>query len=957
VRIQRLYIGDFGVFRNQTLDSLSTGLIVVGGLNRAGKTTFLQILRHLGYGLPRVQSLPPASSRYEIESDVILDSGDRYCIRLLGYGEPQISCLTGGGGICGCSEIYNNLDAFTYRQLFTISLDELQGVQDGTDKQSQKKLQSIMLGAGLTDIVGIPQVVDELVESAKDLGGKHGRVSVARFKEFYNDIEEGLALRNDAIRQVDLYQDRQKKLEDITNEIHEGQAQARYLRSELTRLDVLKSNFENYAQIESLRESLDVAGAEELISAFREVRIETVMELYKQYQAILQEFAEQSIVFGQSIIANDVTGCMNRLLSCSAHLEDLKYGLSGLRERSDKYIEQYRDYERTEDDINAELTRINKSWYGQFESVLELECDKLQLDEVVQDVNTYQQLNSSLCDYERESAKLSSTKDQIETEIRTITVSKEDTVLKQYFYLAFLFVLGGMALSVSSFWFGMIVAGIGIIGAAVYAFVKFAMSNSLRERKLSLELQLKGVVVHIQRTTDEMMCVKVAASELERKIGYYRELLRLGPDVSPAMIKEYFRDVQELKKAILSWMSRGERLQETHLAIEQKLRSIVALLRQLQGVIVVGSYGNSLLDHREQLFSLLEEAVDILDSAKALKNVGDRKESIEKEIREIVQCESDEELLVVVDAFIRKGQEAIRLSDMKAECERLEKQIMQSLKMDVVKKALTDCADGSDETGDLALIHSFAKLYKQFFSLDSVRKAYEDCSAELVSLEKRMEGLKDIRRSLVDELERLATTERLEQAQQKIDRARAGLRPLAEEYAVYNAASFVLRKVQDRFMQNTKDTLLRDASCALKKITEGEYVQILPPDDLSEVDFKAVLTDGTRQDTVDILSRATREQLFLSVRFSRIREVHPPLPVIMDDSFVNFDRHHLEQAIAIIRELSQTHQIFLLTCHPHLVAAIQKHTHNAQYWRLERGRFNLSSGGELIRYLHAKDDT
>lgn len=955
MRIQRLYIGDFGVFRNQTLDQLSPGLIVIGGLNRAGKSTFLQLLRYLGYGLPRVQSLPPASSRYEIESDVILDSGDRYCIQILGYGEPQISCLTGDRTVNCCSEIYNNLDAFTYRQLFTISLDELQRLQEGTDKKSQKKLQSIMLGAGLTDIVGIPQVVDELAESAKDLGGKHGRVSVARFKEFHSDIREGLALRNDAIRQVDLYQDRQKKLEDITDEIHEGQAQARYLRSELTRLDVLKSNFESYSQIEFLRSSLNGADTEELVSAFSEVRIETVMELYKQYQAILQEYDEQSLVFSQSIVDDDVTGCMNRLLSFAADLEGFKYRLSGLRERSDKYIEQYRDYTRTEDDINAELAKINKSWLGQFESVLELECDKLQLDEVAQDVSSYQQLESRLCDCERELAKLSSSKEQIETEIRTITVSRESTVLKQYFYLALLFALGGMALSVSRFWFGMIVAGIGIIGAAVYALVKLSMSNALRERKRGLELQLKGVAVHIQHTTNEMTLLKVATSEFERKIGYYRELLRLDPDVSPAMIKEYFRDVQELKKAILSWMSHGERLEETYLAIEQELRSIVELQRQLQCVIVIGAHDNSLFDDREQLFGLLEEAVRLLDLARALRSVGDRKENTEKEICEIVQCETDEELLAVLDAFIRKGQEAARLSDMKAQCERLENQIMQSLKMDVVRSALIDYAGGSSITGDLALVDIFAKFYRQFASRDSVRKAYEDCSAELASLEKRMEGLKDVRRSLVDELERLATTEKLEQAQQKIDRARAGLRPLAEKYAVYKAASFVLHKVQDRFMQNTKDTLLRDASCALDKITSGEYVQILPPDDLSEVDFKAVLTDGTRQDTVDILSRATREQLFLSVRFSRIREVQPPLPVAMDDSFVNFDRHHLEQAIEILGELSETHQIFLLTCHPHLVNQIRKYGHDAQFWRLDQGEFSLSSGQELVRYLEADD--
>ena len=53
MKIQRLYIGDFGILRNQTLDELDPGLVVIGGLNRAGKSTLMQVLRYLGYGFPR----------------------------------------------------------------------------------------------------------------------------------------------------------------------------------------------------------------------------------------------------------------------------------------------------------------------------------------------------------------------------------------------------------------------------------------------------------------------------------------------------------------------------------------------------------------------------------------------------------------------------------------------------------------------------------------------------------------------------------------------------------------------------------------------------------------------------------------------------------------------------------------------------------------------------------------
>jgi len=42
MKIRRLYIGDFGIIRNQLLSDIGGGLVVIGGPNRAGKTSFMQ---------------------------------------------------------------------------------------------------------------------------------------------------------------------------------------------------------------------------------------------------------------------------------------------------------------------------------------------------------------------------------------------------------------------------------------------------------------------------------------------------------------------------------------------------------------------------------------------------------------------------------------------------------------------------------------------------------------------------------------------------------------------------------------------------------------------------------------------------------------------------------------------------------------------------------------------------
>lgn len=125
MKIQRLHIGDFGILRNQTLEDLHPGMVVIGGLNRAGKSTLMQVLRYLGYGFPQSQDLPPATSKYMAEADIRLDTGDIYNISLSGYGQPVLKRIFGAQEeILSTDELYG-IDAFTYRQLFTITLDEL----------------------------------------------------------------------------------------------------------------------------------------------------------------------------------------------------------------------------------------------------------------------------------------------------------------------------------------------------------------------------------------------------------------------------------------------------------------------------------------------------------------------------------------------------------------------------------------------------------------------------------------------------------------------------------------------------------------------------------------------------------------------------------------------------------------------------------------------------------------
>ena len=66
------------------------------------------------------------------------------------------------------------------------------------------------------------------------------------------------------------------------------------------------------------------------------------------------------------------------------------------------------------------------------------------------------------------------------------------------------------------------------------------------------------------------------------------------------------------------------------------------------------------------------------------------------------------------------------------------------------------------------------------------------------------------------------------------------------------------------------------------------------------------------------MSRGTREQLYLALRFGLIEEYEKrsePLPLVMDDIFVNFDDDRNNQIRDRIIQFSKKRQVIVLTCH------------------------------------------
>ena len=206
MRIKKMFIGDFGIFRNQNMEDLHTGLNIIGGMNRAGKSTLLQVLKHLGYGIPSGGNIPPANIEYNVEADLLDEETNRlYHVRLQGHSQPVCTYAENGESV-PISRLYS-LDSFTYHNLFTISLNQLTPAPEGFSKKELEKLQAVLLGAGLSDIANIPGL-----EKVRELPLNRGTTgaSQTRALTYVERIEEGIERRQKALSQVEEYESAEK---------------------------------------------------------------------------------------------------------------------------------------------------------------------------------------------------------------------------------------------------------------------------------------------------------------------------------------------------------------------------------------------------------------------------------------------------------------------------------------------------------------------------------------------------------------------------------------------------------------------------------------------------------------------------------------------------------------------------------------------------------------------------
>lgn len=248
---KNIYIRDFGILNNQNLNNLSKNIVVIGGKNRAGKSTFLKLMQHLPFGLTAKSYLPQARNEYYVEVDLKRENKD-YNLSLTGFAAPKIKDKKHQN--YAPAQIFNNLDPQSYQQLYTINLKRLQNLaQSAKGKKEKRNIYSLLLGAGIAELTKIPELAAKYFKQAKTIGGILGDPTVASFKPHFKKIKAGTNLREEALLEVNEFKNKREQLANKKAELENIKIQINEKENKYILLDLLTNNYTTLKKIAELK--------------------------------------------------------------------------------------------------------------------------------------------------------------------------------------------------------------------------------------------------------------------------------------------------------------------------------------------------------------------------------------------------------------------------------------------------------------------------------------------------------------------------------------------------------------------------------------------------------------------------------------------------------------------------------------------------------------------------------
>ena len=215
----------------------------------------------------------------------------------------------------------------------------------------------------------------------------------------------------------------------------------------------------------------------------------------------------------------------------------------------------------------------------------------------------------------------------------------------------------------------------------------------------------------------------------------------------------------------------------------------------------------------------------------------------------------------------------------------------------------------------------FDSFLERFASTDQVllNEESKQLADKLQATDEKRNDLMEERGRVESELDGLTGEEESSQMRVRRETLVEQLRDCAREWSRLTLARELLERTRQEFEAERQPRVVQHAQDFFARITGQRYDRLYVP--MGERTVTVEEHTGARK-LPSQLSRGTREQLYLALRFGLVREFgeHAErLPVVVDEVLVNFDPERARLAADCFAQLSETNQVMVFTCHPAMV--------------------------------------
>ncbi|PIR01621.1 MAG: hypothetical protein COV66_00395 [Nitrospinae bacterium CG11_big_fil_rev_8_21_14_0_20_45_15] len=890
MQIRELIIDGFGVLINKRITGFQPGINVIYGPNEFGKTSLLEFIRRILFGFPSKASKKnlyepvngaPCAGQLICE----LKSGECVSIRRVQGANNGPVTITHPGkesqNAAGLEDLLGSATKEMYENVYAFSLDELQSMQSLQGDEIKNRIYGAGLGLGTVSINEVEKNLGKVCDEWFKPRGANPQANVLakKMKETQAHIKK---IRQEAQQ----YESRFARLQELDKE---SQQQALAIDASEKKLRQLQLLHELYpTAIELISTKKELASLPDS-STFPEGGLPALEAIKRERDALkIRLREEQNTLEALDRELNAIT--LNPALL--EHEHDLIY----LQQSAEKVRSANKDLNTVKIEqenlctkIREKISRIDPHW-GE-DDALRFQLTSLEISQI--------DLFHSALESLRQKSVESRNKLALHQERRDEERSKGSATPKWLKYFVYgLMALGGL-MAVYGFFLGdSIFVGSALIIASMGVILFFLAGTKGEDFKREDTLQKN---YESQCKADDL-----AFSQKKEEWQDWLKKRKLNPDISPLNAKEFGDRSDDIRNLLHDRTRLESRIQEMTLSLEDARKKVERIAVTLPGF----SFNRDLSASIEILAKSFEENKS---SRQKFLLFEKQKVGQQLKLKRLVQDLENKETelsrfilsALVKDEFeFREKQQLIeKKSALKNKIENQESQIR-------IRVGMGSAYDAFMQT---------------IFHTDPIEN-----QAELERADTRLKEMKETRDRLLQEIgetrqamEQIANDDALTEQQNQWESDRQTLNEIARKWATHQIALYMLSEAKSIYEKTRQPGVIKSATAIFDQITANRYAGIFKP---AEHDDIIVQTSDGKQKGFLEMSRGAREQLYLSMRLGLIEEYETrsePLPIIMDDVFVNFDDKRAKEVIAVLNQFAQSRQVILMTCHHWSATALQ----------------------------------